>query len=211
MNSKRQVSGFILMELLVGSMLALIVMTALLAMVRGIYGSQETVMSQNLADSTVRGGIDNLIDNLRAAQNNASNGNSVFAAAAPSDVTLYQSYYDYSTSPPTLMNYTIRYWLDAAVSPNVLKQAVVRNGVTTTTMVALGVSSLTLTYYTSGGVYNATAANWVTTANPNSPTAAELPQIGAVRVAATVTTWDGYTRTLTALVRLTNSPYVPTH
>jgi hypothetical protein len=192
---------------LLGTLLMLVVTTALLSIVHITYRWQETAMSQNGADTSAREALDRLIDNVRSAQNNPTASYAVLSAASANSLTLYQSYYNYGNSPPTQDFYTIQYWVNTSVSPNVLEQTTVKDGVTTTVPVAQGVTSLTLTYYKTAGTYSAASSGWVTTANPNSPTTAELLLIGAIQVQATITTWDGFTRSMTSMVRLMNSPY----
>jgi len=196
-----------LVEILIGAILMLVVGTVLVGVITIAYDSQRTISGQNLADATARAAMDSLVDNLRTASADPAGSNSVLSAAAINDITYYGEYYN-TASPPALVFYTVRYWVDSSVSPATLKQTVVENGVTTTTRIAQGVSSLTLTYYTAGGAYNAPSASWVTTANPNSPTAAEMPSVGAIGITVTVTTSNGYARTLSSFVRLINSPII---
>jgi hypothetical protein len=62
------------------------------------------------------------------------------------------------------------------------------------------------TYYVDSSVnYTSPTSQWGTTANPNAPTATEIPNIGAVLITVTSNN-GGVARTLTTFVRLRNSP-----
>jgi len=200
--------GYTLIQVLIGFVITAVVGTAFLALVQITYRWEQTSIGQNSANSSARTVLDTLVDNIRTAQNQQSPGTGFpagcFVAAGASSLTLYQAYYNYSDSPPAEVWYTVQFSLNAS---NVLQQTTVLNGVTTTIPIALGVTSLTFTYYVSTGAYTPASSSWTTTANPNSPTSLELPNVGAVQVNTTVTTWDGFARTMTGMVRLMNNPY----
>ena len=78
-----------------------------------------------------------------------------------------------------------------------------------TTVLLTDVQSLQFTYYVSSSAnFTSTTAQWTTTTNANAPTAAEIPNIGAIGINVTINS-NGYTRTLSTIVRLRNSPAKP--
>lgn len=187
----RRFSGMILIELLMASLAALVLGTALLAMIQADVMGVSTVQGQSIADAQARQPLDILADNIRAAYPYGSTTPSCLEAASSNSIYCYtDASGDY-----------VRYWLDTTVSPAALKKTV---GTTTTVLIS-GVQSLQFTYYVSGGAYTPVSGSWVTTASPNAPTSGELPNIAAVKITATVTL-NGYTRQLSTTVRLRNSP-----
>ena len=182
--------GGAMLQLLLSSALSLFVGSMLLMFVRIHMVSRQLAMDQHSAELTAWRPMHLLADNLRKAQQYGSS-NATLAAATANSVTLYDD---------TLGN-TSRYWLDATQTPPVLN----RTRGTQTQQLATGMKALTFTYYLATGKTPAQGACWVATANPNAPTAAELPNIVAVGVTITVAV-DGGTRDMTTTVRLRNGP-----
>jgi len=113
--------GVMLVEILIGAILMLVVGTVLVGVITIAYDSQRTISGQNLADATARAAMDSLVDNLRTASADPAGSNSVLSAAAINDITYYGEYYN-TASPPALVFYTVRYWVDSSVSPATLKR-----------------------------------------------------------------------------------------
>ena len=190
--------GTLLVELLVGSIVAMFIGAAVAIQVQTSYSSQNIITGQNMTYAGARQVIDTLANHLRNAQQYQSGSSYVvLSAASASDITIYTD----------AAGDTCRYWRDTSVSPAALKMTTTTNGTATTTLLMPGVTSLTFTYYKSaGGTYNGGSSNCVTTTNPNAPTAAEMPSLGAIDIAATENI-NGFTLTLDTLVRLRNSPH----
>jgi hypothetical protein len=189
--------GFTLLELLTASVVAILVGLGLLALITATYNSHRSVVNQNYVNAVGRTPVDTLADHLRNAWMPCSgspcvrtSSSSVFAAASASSVTYY---IDDAGS-------TVRYYRDGSVSPPTL----VRVDGSGSSVVMSGLTSLQFTYYTPA--YGYSSSTWLTTGNPNAPTPAELPSIGAVQITAVVTS-NGLTRPITSFVRLRNSPY----
>jgi hypothetical protein len=181
------------MEVLVATVAALVVGTAMLAMIQANITSFFLTQGQNVADATARQPLDILADEVRGAQPYSG---SALQAAASNSITLYTS---------TAGAYT-QFWLDTTVNPPALKST---TSTGTTTVLVSGVQSLQFTYYipTSSGsaAYTPPTSGWATTASPHAPVTAELSEIGAVQIVATLSL-NGYSRQLTTFVRLRNSP-----
>jgi|SRR5579884_1400186 len=190
--------GSLLIELLVGSFIALLIGAAVAIELQTSYSSRNVIMGQNMTYAGARQVIDTLANRLRNAQQYQSGSSYVvLSAASASDITIYTD----------SAGDTCRYWQDSSVSPPVLKMTTTTGGTATTTQLMSGLSSLTFTYYkSSSGTYNGTSSNWVTTTNPNAPTSSEMPNVAAIDIAATENI-NGFTLTLDTLVRLRNSPH----
>ncbi|MEP6756084.1 MAG: prepilin-type N-terminal cleavage/methylation domain-containing protein [Chthonomonadales bacterium] len=184
---KRQ-RGNTLIEMLVSCLCALVVGAGLLSVLQLTGIGVSVVPGQNLADKMARIPMDTLCDNLRNAQVYATTP-SCFQAASSNSISLYTN---------TTGTYARFYY---ASDTHALKKTL--NGVTTTLIP--GCTALTFTYYVSNNQYSPGGSSWVTTANPNAPTATELSKVASVGVVATFTT-NGYSRTLKSFVRLRNSP-----
>ena len=184
-----------LLELLIAGLVALLIGAATLSLMQANYSSRAVVQGENVTYVQARHVLDILCDSIRNAQSVQIQAspviNSALSAGTASSVTCYTG----SGSAVT------RYWLDTTVTPPALKKT---SGGVTTVMVS-GCTALTLTYYTVGQ-FTAGSASWSTTANPQNPTSAELPKIGAIGISASLTI-NGYTRPLACFVRLRNSPY----
>ncbi|MDE2127471.1 MAG: hypothetical protein KGJ62_12865 [Armatimonadetes bacterium] len=192
--------GQVLTEALVASAIMVLIGAALATLVMTTYRSRSLISESDANLANARRTVDELADNIRMAQLYATtsggsmgggqNTYSAVAAATANSVTIYT---DSSGD-------TAEFWLDT--SNNTLEKTV---GATTTALLE-NVTSLQFTYYTSGGEYNAPASSWTTTANPQAPTSAELPELAAVAISATVAQ-NGYSRTLNTQVRMRCSPY----
>lgn len=190
--------GALVLETLIALFVGLLTGAALLVLVQLTMTARASSMGVANSDAEARLELNKISDSLRTAQSYVSGSNKVcFSAAVASDVTTYTS----STGDK------LRIWLDTTVSPNALKQTQTTSGVAATTTLLSGVTALQLTYYKETSVgYNAALNGWVTTASPSAPTAAELPQLGAVKIAMTVNI-NGTSRQLSTFVRFRNSPY----
>ncbi len=183
-------AGRTLLEALIATMLALFLGSALIMLVQSTITARSVVLDGNASMRDTRRSLDTLESGLRNAQMNAGQ---VFTAASSSSITC---------STAMSGNATARYWLDTTTTPYSFKQTV--GGVTT--VLLTDVQSLALTYYVGTGAnFTAPSGQWATTTNANAPTAAELPNIGAVGITASITS-GGVSHTLTTLVRLRNSP-----
>lgn len=190
--------GAMVVEMLIALFIAALTGSALLVLVDLTMTSRSTTMGPANSDAEATLELSKIADSLRTAQSYVSGSNKVcFSAAAASDITVYTS----STGDK------LRIWLNTTVSPAALTQKQTISGVSTTTTLLTGVTSLQLTYYKEAAVgYNAALSGWQTTTNPSAPTAAELPQLGAVQIALTLTI-NGSSRQLSSFVRFRNSPY----
>ena len=190
MRQNRHRAG-VLVEVLVSSLVALFVGAGLVQLVQVDGVSTSLALGQNNADSQTRLPLDVLVDNIRRAYPYKSATPSCVEAAGATTIAVYTD---------SAGNY-VTYSLDTSTSPATLKRT--KAGVST--VIVTGVTSLQFTYYTSAGLYTTTGNSWVTTVNPNSPTATELPTIASVGISLTMTI-NGYSRTLSSFVRLRNSP-----
>ena len=182
--------GAAMLQLLLSSLMSLLVGTMLLMFVRIHMVSRQLAMDQHSSELTAWRPMHRIADNLRKAYAYGSSGE-VFSAATATSFTIYDD------SAGT----TSRYWLDATQTPPVLN----RTRGTQTQMLANGLQSLTFKYYLATGMPLSQGSCWTTTANPNAPTASEMPNIVAVGITIT-TTVGGGTRTMTTAVRLRNGP-----
>ena len=189
--------GALLIDILIALVLSLIVGAALATLINITYYVSRTLTGQNSADTRARNQVDTLADQLRNAQSMTSGSvKKVFSAAAASDLTCYLN----STGD------TQRFWLDTTTTPPTFKRSQTLSGVKTTTVLLSSVSALQFTYYQQAQAnYTAASSAWSATASPHAPTAAELPNIGAVSISVTVTT-NSYTNQISTFVRLRNSP-----
>ena len=197
--AKRALRGSMMIELLIGCVIASLTGAALVSLQQSSYVANATVLGQNFANASSRRPLDILGDTLRNAQ--IGPGNRALVSASASDVTCYTA------------TGNTRIWLDS--SAHVLRRQKVNNiatiedisvGTNNSQALVTNVQSLQITYYMpSGSAYNASVAGWTTTADPNAPSYAELPGVGAVNIVATVTA-NGETRTLQSFVRMRNSP-----
>jgi hypothetical protein len=204
MRSNRKRRGATLIDSLVASLIALLIGGALVILVQSTVSSRLVIGGENAAYAAAQKSLNVLMDNLRAAQAfQIQSSPAVYAAIQAGSASSVTGYTDSAGD-------TVKFWLDTTTSPATFKETRTTGGVATTTPVLTGVQSLQFTYYVSAGAaYNVPAASWATTGNPNAPTAAELPKIGAVGISVQVNL-AGYSRQLTGLVRLRNSPYSAT-
>ncbi len=180
--------GSAMLQLLTSSAMSLLVGAMLLMFVRIHMVSQQLAMDQHSSELTAWRPMHRLADNVRKAYAYGPSGE-MFSAATASSLTVY----DDSTGA------TSRYWLDATQTPPVLN----RTRGAQTLMLANGLQTLTFKYYVATGLPLSQGACWMTTANPNAPTATEMPKIVAVGITITTTLGSG-TRTMTTAVRLRN-------
>ena len=195
MTRMKRRAGMTLIELLIVTFILIISGLALVGFIQITYGAQDTISGQNSADATARQVLDVLADNIRNSQwYNTGNPNTscaiMVSAALSTDITIYNQ--DPTTTLTDGTEYT-RYWL----SGTDLNRAVTAGGATTTTTILTGVQSLAFNYYSS--------ADYKTAITPAS---SDYPLLGAVEIAATVSTTQlkTYTRQYTSRVRLRNSP-----
>ncbi len=188
MNCKQRTSGIALMDLIIGLAISLLVGAAGLQLIVATYNARTDVSGQNFVNALCRVQIDTIADTLRDAQIGPSL--CAFSAASKSDVTVYT---DSSGD-------SVRLYLNTTVSPYQLMRVRTTAGVAgTAAAIGTGVISLQFTYYPAG--------SWSTTLSPNYPSTSELPTIGAVGITVQMTV-NGFTSSLTSLVRMRNSPYV---
>ena len=188
--------GGTLIELLVGCLIALLTGGALVSLQQSSYVANATVLGQNYANASSRRPLDVLGDTLRNAQAVGAGQGQVITSAAASDVTCNTA------------NGTSRIWLDTGAHA-LRRQKTDLNASATPAppeVLVSNVQSLQITYYMpAGSTYNDSVANWTTTVDPNAPSAAELPNVGAVNIIVTISA-DGETRTLQNFIRMRNSP-----
>ena len=189
---RRALRGGTLIELLIGCLVALLTGAALVSLQQTSYVANFTVLGQNFANTSSRRPLDIIGDTLRNAQSVGPGIGQSLVAASASDVTCYTA------------TGTSRIYLDTS-SHTLMRAKDNGSGAVTQTLVP-NVQSLQITYYMpAGNAYNASVAGWTTTADPNAPSAAELPSVGAVNIVATVSA-NGETRTLQTFIRMRNSP-----
>lgn len=191
MSQHHHSKGTILIELIVSTLVALVIGAALITVIQTNITSQLILQGQNNTDVQTRMPLDILCDNIRNAQPYGTYPAPVLQAAGSATVSCYID---------TTGDYA-KFWIDTSTSPATLKKTVG----STTTVLATGAQTLQFTYYVSGGNYTPASTSWVTTANPNAPTSGEIPNIAAIGISLTMSI-NGYTRTLSSLVRLRNSP-----
>jgi type II secretory pathway component PulJ len=199
MRKGRQHRGSLLLEMCIAVGLMALVGAGLASLLRNTYRMSEFTLNQNSSSAEARTQMDMLADQLRNAQSYTSGTvKKVFASASNSDMTIYLN----STGD------TARYWLDTSVSPAAFKQSKTVSGVTTTTTLLTGMSSLQFTYYQqASSSYTAASSGWTTTLDSHNPTSLELPKIGTVVVSITVTQ-SGCSNQFNSRIRLRNSPYL---
>ena len=196
-NKKR---GMTLVELLIASLLGLLVASALLVMVQTTYTAQDTLFGQNVTYARIRQAVDRLADNIRTSQLYPT-GVAAGKALTNASISSLTCYTDSSGTNK------IQLFLDTSSSPYSLSKTLISSTDSTTYDVVNNVQDLQFTYYVqSNSTFASSTSAWPTTANPNQPTNAELPNVGAVKISVTVNV-DGFSRTLTTLVRMRNSPY----
>ena len=193
-------TGALLIEFMFALLCALLVGASLAVLIQCTYSSQNIVMGDNMTYVSARKTMDVLAAHLSDAQAYQTSASpvtySVLSAGTVSSVTCYLD----------SVGNTERYWLDTTTSPPSLKRTQTISGVATTTVVVSGLATtngLTFTYYITNGT-NYTNSSWVSTTT--TPTAANLPAVGAIGITATISI-NGYARQLTSFVRLRNSPY----
>ncbi|MCW3095378.1 MAG: hypothetical protein JWL77_996 [Chthonomonadaceae bacterium] len=201
MKTRRCHSGSFLLEMLIAAGLALLISAAMIALLNVSFSATNTDQGQNTADAGARVILDTLADNVRNAQAFKVQTNpdtyAVLSAAAVDNITVYTD----STGN------TVRYWLDTTSTPYSLKKTQTSSGIATTTTILSQAQSVKITYYmTTNSAYNLAASSFVTTANPNAPTSAEMPAVVALQITVQATV-NGYTRQLSSFIRLRNSPY----
>jgi hypothetical protein len=174
-----------LLDLMIGGIIALLVGAAACVLLQSNYKARDAITGQNNVNAIARDQMDSLADSLRNAQ--VGPFHKTLASAGTSDVTLYTN----STGDAE------RYWMDTTVTPAQLKRSKTVSGVTTISTLNTGISALVFTYYKSGG--------FTTTTNPHVPTSAELSTVSAVSISTTLSI-NGFSDSVTSLVRLRNSP-----
>jgi hypothetical protein len=194
--SRRWQSGRTLIEALIAALLALFIGSALLVLMQSTITARGTVLDENTSMRDARATLDMLADNLRNAQMVGVLG--VFSTATSNSITCYTN---------TAGTTTSRYWLDTTTTPYSFKQTVA--GVTT--VLLTDVQSVQFTYYVDPSATDYTSSTlFGTSTNPNAPTVAEIPNIGAIGITVTVSSVTGSSagvqRTVTTMVRLRNSP-----
>ncbi|MGI8922731.1 MAG: PulJ/GspJ family protein [Fimbriimonadales bacterium] len=183
---KRQ-RGSLMMEMLIGSVIAILIGTVVFRAFLTSASSRENVIGQNKAAAAARAPIDALADHLRNSQLFAtllSPNGSVLAAGTRSDITYHA----------TTAGEQVRYFLRGSQLIRVVDG--------TETVALRDVSTLSFTYY------RAPKYNWpdsIATTNPHAPTFAEMPFLTAIHIKASVTI-DGYKSYYSSVVRLRNSP-----
>lgn len=182
--------GNAMLQLLLTSFLSLLIGAMLLMFVRIHMVSRQLAMDQHSAELTAWRPMHRLADNLRKAYPYGTGGATIAAGTANS-ITIYDD----------SVGTTSRYWVDTTVSPYTLN----RTRGTQTLTIANSFQALTFTYYTATGKTPSQGACWATTANPNAPTSAEMPNVVAIGVTITVKVGTG-ARTMTTAVRLRNGP-----
>ena len=191
--------GVTYVELMLGLFCSVLMLAALWQLFGADNVANQLIFNGTFATQQAREPLDTLADHLRDAQLCGTPGTNctgadtvgtsrVISAAAASDITYYSSN-SVSTGTP------VRYYLSGT--------SLIRSVGGTNTTVLSNISSLTLTYYVSTSYNN---GSLTTTANPNAPVAAELPDLIAVKITAS-TTVSGRTSQFSTLVRLRNSPY----
>lgn len=183
-------------------MVSLFVTSILLIAMYGLYQMQANVQTEafdvTASARDARGPLDTLSDHLRMAsmcdsgQGCTGVSNSALDSGSASDLTYYSS----------ASGAKVRYHVSGTT--------LVRTVGTSNTNALVNVDSLTFTYYVCALNVDGTApaynsATLTPTANPNAPTSAELPSLGAVRITASTST-EGRTLQYSTLVRLRNSP-----
>jgi hypothetical protein len=196
---RRVKHGALMIEIIVALGMSLLTGAAMLSLMQLTMTSRTATMNPANADLEARVQLDLISDTIRKSQCNISGSNWVcLTAGAASDITCYSD-----TTGDTL-----RLWLNTSSSPYVLQQTQTTSGIGVTSNILSGVTALQFTYYIqSSSSYNASLLNWQTTANPNAPTAAEMPKLGAIKISITYAV-NGSSRQLTTFVRLRNSPYI---
>ena len=186
--------GSMLLDLLISSFISLLAGAGLVVLFATSTKMQSVFLGQTSVDAQARDALNVLSDSIADAYSYQTSASplafSAVQAAASNSITVYTS------SSGTYS----QFWFDSANKQ--LKQTTSTN---VTRIMVRNVTALTLAYYKTGGNYTDTAANWVATTNVNAPTAAELTNIGAVKITVTVTV-NGLTRQLTTFVRMRNSP-----
>jgi type II secretory pathway pseudopilin PulG len=189
-----------LIELLVAMLISALIGAAMTTLVQAACGGRATVLGEESALQAARLTLETLSDDLRNAQpypGGTGGQYEVLQGACPSAFIIYL---DGSGD-------TASYYIDGTQTPPALVVKRTISGTATVTTLVRGISLVSLTYYvSSGGAYNGASTSWTTTANPNAPTAAELPNIGAIYIVAGVSV-GGYVRTMSTTVRLRNGPY----
>lgn len=188
--------GGTLIELLIGCLIALLTGAALVSLQQSSYVANSTVLGQNYANASSRRPLDVLGDTLRNAQAFGAGQGQVIASASASDVTCY------TTSSGSMSCI----WLDTSAHTLRRQKTDSDGSAAAVETLVSNVQSLQITYYMpAGNTYNTSVANWTTTADPNAPSGAELPGVGAVNIIVTISA-DGETRTLQNFIRMRNSP-----
>ena len=189
--------GISLLETLISALAALLIGAAILMLFQATIVSSQTSTGQTAAYADARRALNVLSDRIRNAQ--MVSGTGAFSAASTSSITCYTD----STGANTA-----QYWLDTSTTPGSLKQTIkIGASSAVTTILHNNVQSLTFTYYVGNGS-NFTSSTWAKTANPNAPTAAELPTLGAIQLDVNSND-SGRTRPIQTLIRLRNSPNKP--
>jgi type II secretory pathway pseudopilin PulG len=180
--------GMTLIEVLIVGVIMLIVGGGLVAIWDVTESSRERVFQTNDLVARTRNAIDLVIRRARGAQRceQIGNGfvtNSVFASAAGNEFTYYTN-----DSGATCRIYLSGTELRAQVGNTITK-------------LADDVTAVKFTYYLAEE-YN---GSWLADENEVEPKVDVLPSIGGIKVDLTVSR-DGESRTMTAKVRLRNSP-----
>lgn len=196
MKARRSDRGMALLEMLVVGIGIAFISSGLIMVIQTTATWQTVLTDQSASNAGARKTLDMFAEHVRGAQwvKVGTLSEAIIAGTATS-VTYYL---DASANTAT-------YWLDATTTPATLKVTKTINLNATTTVLATGVQSLTLTYYKSPNGYAVPANQWSTTTNPNLPSPAELPQLGAIGINATFAI-HSTNRAMQSFVRLRNSP-----
>lgn len=194
MNRYYRRRGFAFLEMMVAASASLFVASSLIVLVRSSYTSQSVVMGQNTAYASARKAVDVLTDHIRYAQPKMVTTNiyRVLSGGTSSSITMYLNG----------SGDTEQYFFESATGS--LKRTQTVGNVATTTTVLTGVTGITFQYYLAGTQYVSTG--WSLVSSPTGPTTTQLPSLGAIGVSVSVNV-SGYSRTISTLARLRNSPY----
>jgi hypothetical protein len=133
---RRRISrGYMLMELLMAGLIAVLVGIGLIALIQTTYTSQGILVGENASYSSTRQALNILSDHIRNAQSYQTVASpATYQAVSAGTATSITLYTNASTGD------TERYWLDTTVTPNALKLTTTVSSVATTSTVLTGVT-----------------------------------------------------------------------
>jgi hypothetical protein len=202
-------TGMIMLEVLIAAMGSLMVGSALLALIKCTYTAQTVTVGENMTYSGAREGINIIADHLRTSQPFLIQASpalySVISADAGASATSGTSVTCYILSPGTQTSTgdTERYYLAGG---NLMRQQTLAGVLQTATTVLPNVTGLTFVYYTDPGATYTTLAAWPTVTLSSPATVAQLTSLAAIQVTVTMGV-NGFSRQISSLIRLRNSPY----